>query len=128
MQSEHGASLVPAVTATVWEQGISTRIALFRNWSWDERKPHSVFLAGVQKLDGRVMLDVVDSASAFTVESVSAHLTEALKRLFSCFFSIELIGADGRAGCRLRGEPSNGNGGGGGAAEAQNWTDGARGA
>ncbi|KAJ4164988.1 hypothetical protein LMH87_006638 [Akanthomyces muscarius] len=73
MQSEHGASLVPAVTATVWEQGISTRIALFRNWSWDERKPHSVFLAGVQKLDGRVMLDVVDSASAFTVESTGVR-------------------------------------------------------
>ncbi|OAR00295.1 hypothetical protein LLEC1_05861 [Akanthomyces lecanii] len=73
MQSEHGASLVPAVNATVWEQGISTRIALFRNWSWDERKPHSVFLAGVQKLDGRVMLDVIDSASAFTVESTGVR-------------------------------------------------------
>lgn len=72
MQSEHGAALVPAVNATVWEQGISTRIALFRNWSWEGRKPHSVFLAGVQQVDGRVMMDVVDNASAFTVESVGA--------------------------------------------------------
>lgn len=71
MQSENGATLVPAINATVWEQGISTRIALFRNWSWEDRKPHSVFLAGVQKLDGRVMMDVVENASAFTVEPVS---------------------------------------------------------
>ena len=71
MQSEYGAALVPAINATVWEQGISTRIALFRNWSWEDRKPNSVFLAGVQKLDGRMMGDVVDNACAFTVELVS---------------------------------------------------------
>ncbi|KAF1737643.1 DNA repair and recombination protein RadA [Beauveria bassiana] len=76
MQSEHGAALVPAVNATVWEQGISTRIALFRNWSWEGRKPHSVFLAGVQQVDGRVMMDVVDNASAFTVESVGVRGVE----------------------------------------------------
>ncbi|KAM3538139.1 hypothetical protein ARSEF1564_008938 [Beauveria bassiana] len=76
MQSEHGAALVPAVNATVWEQGISTRIALFRNWSWEGRKPHSVFLAGVQQVDGRVMMDVVDNASAFTVESMGVRGVE----------------------------------------------------
>lgn len=70
MQSEHGAALVPAVNATVWEHGVATRIALFRNWSWEDRKPYSVFLAGAQKVDGRMMLDVVDSAAAFTVEPV----------------------------------------------------------
>ncbi|KAJ6789050.1 hypothetical protein PWT90_08311 [Aphanocladium album] len=76
MQSEHGAALVPAINATVWEQGISTRVALFRNWSWEDRKPHSVFLAGVQKVDGRMMMDVVDSASAFTVESTGVRDVE----------------------------------------------------
>lgn len=82
MQSEHGAALVPAVNATVWEQGISTRVALFRNWSWEDRKPHSVFLAGVQKVDGRMMMDVVDSASAFTVESVRASCRRMRMLLF----------------------------------------------
>ncbi|OAA40770.1 DNA recombination/repair protein RecA/RadB, ATP-binding domain protein [Beauveria brongniartii RCEF 3172] len=76
MQSEHGAALVPAVNATVWEQGISTRIALFRNWSWEGRKPHSVFLAGVQQVDGRAMMDVVGNASAFTVESMGVRGVE----------------------------------------------------
>lgn len=68
MQSEHGATLVPALNATVWEQGISTRIVLFRNWSWEGRTPHSVFLAGVQIVDGHTVMDMVDNASAFTVE------------------------------------------------------------
>ncbi|TQV96141.1 hypothetical protein V2A60_003413 [Cordyceps javanica] len=76
MHSERGAALVPAVNATVWEQGISTRLALFRNWSWEDRKPHSVFLAGVQQLDGRTMMDIVDNASAFTVESTGVRDVE----------------------------------------------------
>ncbi|KAJ2980528.1 hypothetical protein NQ176_g2585 [Zarea fungicola] len=76
MQSEHGAALVPAVNATVWEHGVATRIALFRNWSWEDRKPYSVFLAGAQKVDGRMMLDVVDSAAAFTVEPTGVRDVE----------------------------------------------------
>jgi hypothetical protein len=71
MHSEQGAALVPAINATVWEQGISTRLALFRTWTWHKQKPSSAFLAGVQKLDGRNMEDVVDQAAAFAVETVS---------------------------------------------------------
>ena len=77
MHAEQGAALVPAINATVWEQGISTRLALFRNWTWHRQKPSSVFLAGVQKLDGRKMDDVVDQAAAFAVEAVS----------FACWFT-----------------------------------------
>ncbi|KAK3187393.1 hypothetical protein K4F52_003738 [Lecanicillium sp. MT-2017a] len=68
MHSEQGAALVPAINATVWEQGIATRLALFRNWTWHNARPSSVFLAGVQKLNGRIADDVIDQAVAFTVE------------------------------------------------------------
>ncbi len=75
VHSEQGASLVPAINATVWEQGISTRLALFRNWTWHNQRPSSVFLASVQKLNGRNAEDVIDRAVAFTVDPVSAEAT-----------------------------------------------------
>uniref|UniRef100_A0A8H7TTI6 RecA family profile 1 domain-containing protein n=1 Tax=Bionectria ochroleuca TaxID=29856 RepID=A0A8H7TTI6_BIOOC len=67
MRLERGASLIPAVAASVWEQNISTRIALFRDWSWRDNTPSSIFLAGLQKLDGKVSEDMMEHASAFSV-------------------------------------------------------------
>ncbi|VUC24822.1 unnamed protein product [Clonostachys rosea] len=67
MRPERGASLIPAVAASVWEQNISTRIALFRDWSWRDNTPSSIFLAGLQKLDGKVSGDMMDYISAFSV-------------------------------------------------------------
>lgn len=70
MQSERGPTLVAAVNATVWEQGVSTRIVLFKDWIWQRNEPSSVFLAGIQKLDGRVTHEAVEHVSAFRVEVV----------------------------------------------------------
>ncbi len=70
MQSEQGATLVPAVNATVWEQGISTRIVLFRDWAWDDKKLRGVFLAGLEKLDGKAIQGGVEHVCAFKVEAV----------------------------------------------------------
>ncbi|CAG9997611.1 unnamed protein product [Clonostachys byssicola] len=67
MRLERGASLIPAVAASVWEQNISTRIALFRDWSWQDNTPSSIFLAGLQKLDGKVSEDMMEHAAAFSV-------------------------------------------------------------
>ncbi|CAI6089988.1 unnamed protein product [Clonostachys chloroleuca] len=67
MRLERGASLIPAVAASVWEQNISTRIALFRDWSWQDNRPSSIFLAGLQKLDGKLSEDMMEHASAFSV-------------------------------------------------------------
>ncbi|CAH0048722.1 unnamed protein product, partial [Clonostachys solani] len=67
MRLERGASLIPAVAASVWEQNISTRIALFRDWSWRDNTPSSIFLAGLQKLDGKVSEDMMEHVSAFSV-------------------------------------------------------------
>ncbi|KID71024.1 DNA recombination/repair protein RecA/RadB, ATP-binding domain protein, partial [Metarhizium hybridum] len=67
MQSEHGATLVPAVNASVWEQGISTRIVMFRDWAWKNGALVSIFVAGLQKLDGKSGYDAIERVAAFNV-------------------------------------------------------------
>ncbi|KAL7823009.1 P-loop containing nucleoside triphosphate hydrolase protein [Trichoderma gracile] len=76
MRSEQRATLIPSINTTVWEQGVSTRLVLFRDWAWHGNKSSSVFLAGLQKIDGRAVQDAVDHVSAFKVEAAgisSAH-------------------------------------------------------
>lgn len=73
MHSERGATLIPAVNATVWDQGVSSRLVLFRDWIWQGNKPVSVFLAGLQKLDGKATDEAVESIVAFKVELVCRH-------------------------------------------------------
>jgi hypothetical protein len=70
MKSEQRATLIPSINTTVWEQGVSTRLVLFRDWVWNANKSSSVFLAGLQKVDGRAVQDAVEHVSAFKVESV----------------------------------------------------------
>ncbi|PHH65278.1 hypothetical protein CDD81_2690 [Ophiocordyceps australis] len=50
MQSYQGATLVAAVNGTVWEQAVSTRLVVFRDWAW---RGKGVFVAAVQKVDGK---------------------------------------------------------------------------
>ncbi|RMJ13091.1 hypothetical protein CDV36_007269 [Fusarium kuroshium] len=68
MHSERGATLTAAVNATVWEQGVSTRLVVFRDWVWQEGKLASVFLAGLQKVDGKLSQETVENVVAFKVE------------------------------------------------------------
>ncbi|KAH6607541.1 P-loop containing nucleoside triphosphate hydrolase protein [Trichoderma cornu-damae] len=68
MRSEQGATLTPAIDAAVWEQGVSTRLVLFRDWAWNANKSSSVFLAGLQKINGTAVQDAVEHVSAFKVE------------------------------------------------------------
>ncbi|TDZ47189.1 DNA repair protein rhp55 [Colletotrichum trifolii] len=69
MQSERGPTLIPSINAGVWEQGISTRLLLFRDWVWRDGSPLTACIASVQKLDGKAGPDTVHNASAFTVEA-----------------------------------------------------------
>lgn len=71
MQSERSPTLIPSINAGVWEQGVSTRVVLFRDWVWKDGSPSSVSFAGVQKLDGKAEPDTMQSAAAFRVEAVS---------------------------------------------------------
>lgn len=50
-----GAALVPAISMTPWEQGIGCRVAIFRDWGWDDDEGtsvHDVRLVEVLKAEG----------------------------------------------------------------------------
>lgn len=70
MQAEKGATLIPAINANVWEQGIATRVALLRDWMWDDGHPYGARLAAVQKVDGKTAADGLDRVFAFNIDSV----------------------------------------------------------
>lgn len=74
MQSERGATLTPAINANLWEQGVSTRLVLYRDWDWVKGRARSLYLAGVQKLDGRSTNDAIELVSGFVIGHVSVPL------------------------------------------------------
>ncbi|KAL2024530.1 hypothetical protein VTK56DRAFT_7573 [Thermocarpiscus australiensis] len=67
MQAESGATLIPAINASVWEQGISTRLVLFRDWLRDGAQARGLHFAGIQTLNGK-STTLVDNMCAFRVE------------------------------------------------------------
>ncbi|KAK2018190.1 hypothetical protein LZ32DRAFT_397951 [Colletotrichum eremochloae] len=69
MQLERSATLIPSINAGIWEQGMSTRVVLFRDWVWKDGRPSTVSFAGVQKLDGKAVPDMMQNAAAFRVEA-----------------------------------------------------------
>lgn len=70
MQAEKGATLVPAINANVWEQGITTRVALYRDWVWNDGRASGARLAAVQKVSGKVTAGASDHVYAFEIEPV----------------------------------------------------------
>ncbi|RCI09425.1 hypothetical protein L249_3756 [Ophiocordyceps polyrhachis-furcata BCC 54312] len=80
MQSEQGATLVTAVNNLVWDQGVTTRLVLFRDWAWQGGKLSSVFMAGLQKLDGQATTDAIDPVFTFSIgaDGVTEHVTSSL--------------------------------------------------
>jgi hypothetical protein len=70
MQAERGAALVPAINASVWEQGISTRLVLFRDWVQDDAESTALHFVGIQKLNGKGSSALVDGACAFKITEV----------------------------------------------------------
>lgn len=72
MQAERGATLVPAINTNAWEQGIASRLVLFRNWAIQHERYQSAHFAGIQKLDGRSMPGVIGPIFAFDIQPVSA--------------------------------------------------------
>jgi len=60
MRSGLGAALVPSISAPPWEQGLSCRVALFRDWGWDDadgdgkgKAVGDVRIAEIVKIEGR---------------------------------------------------------------------------
>jgi len=75
MQAERGATLIPAINAGIWEQGISTRLVLFHDWVEDSRDsdkngPSRLHFVGVQKLHGKASSGLVDHVCAFGIQPV----------------------------------------------------------
>lgn len=71
MQFEHGATLIPAINAGTWEQGIATRLVLFRDWIMENNTVHDVHFVGIQKLNGKMTPGGLSQVFAFHVQSVS---------------------------------------------------------
>lgn len=70
IQAERGAALIPAINATAWEQGISTRLVLFRDWSFQKKHITGVRCVGIQKLNGKASADSIGPVLAFSVHEV----------------------------------------------------------
>lgn len=70
MQAERRATLTPTINANVWEQGVATRVVLFRDWMWHDGHASGARLAAVQKVNGKVTLDALETVYAFEIESV----------------------------------------------------------
>jgi len=75
MQSGAGAILVSAISSTAWDAGLTTIIALFRDWGWERKQ---VRFAKVLKADGLAVggKGGVGKLLAFTIESVRILLLE----------------------------------------------------
>lgn len=71
MQAERGAALVPAINASVWEQGMSTRLVLFRDWLDEGSETRGLHFAAIQKLNGKGIGPLIESVCAFEVDQVS---------------------------------------------------------
>ncbi|KAK0714894.1 P-loop containing nucleoside triphosphate hydrolase protein [Lasiosphaeris hirsuta] len=68
MQAERGATLAPAINATAWDQGISTRLVLFRGWIPDGAESHDLYFVGVQKVNGKGDGGSVNNTGAFQID------------------------------------------------------------
>ena len=68
-QGDRGATIISAVSAGAWEQGISTRLVLFRDWVRKGRRAVAARLVGVQKVDGRAT-DNLEDFVAFDIHEV----------------------------------------------------------
>ncbi|TGO45338.1 hypothetical protein BCON_0401g00010 [Botryotinia convoluta] len=73
MRSGLGAALIPSISATAWEQGLACRVALFRDWGWDDdqgNKVDGVRFAQVIKVDGTILSEGRGIFAAFVIEKV----------------------------------------------------------
>lgn len=72
-----GAVLVPAVSTTAWEQGLGCRVALFRDWGWndeDGKAVDDVRLAQVIKTEGIALPEGRAKVVGFSIGEVCVHV------------------------------------------------------
>ncbi|TVY26764.1 hypothetical protein LHYA1_G004405 [Lachnellula hyalina] len=74
-----GAVLVPAVSTTAWEQGLGCRVALFRDWGWnneDGQAVNNVRLAQVIKAEGTALPDGRQKVVGFFIDENGLELLD----------------------------------------------------
>ncbi|CAD6453391.1 7d6665dd-aa63-411c-8730-33229f84269d [Sclerotinia trifoliorum] len=65
-----GAALIPAISATAWEQGLGCRLALFRDWGWNDdegNKVNGVRFAQVIRAEGVTLSEGRGKLAAFII-------------------------------------------------------------
>lgn len=78
MRPGAGSVLVPAINTTAWEQGLGCRVALFRDWGWDDEEGspvNDVRLAQVTKAEGIVVPEGRPRLVGFSISEV-CHVLE----------------------------------------------------
>jgi hypothetical protein len=73
MRSGAGAALVPAINSTAWEQGLGCRVALFRDWGWndeDGNPVNDVRLVEVVKAEGIGVTNGIGRLVGFSISEV----------------------------------------------------------
>ncbi|KAI0386058.1 P-loop containing nucleoside triphosphate hydrolase protein [Hypomontagnella monticulosa] len=68
MQFERGATLIPAINAGTWEQGIATRLVLFKDWAMESDTIRDVHFIGIQKLNGKTSPGSISQVFAFNIQ------------------------------------------------------------
>ncbi|KAI1447606.1 P-loop containing nucleoside triphosphate hydrolase protein [Annulohypoxylon stygium] len=68
MQFERGATLIPAINAGTWEQGIATRLVLFRDWVIENDIVRDIRFAGIQKLNSKSTPGGISQVFAFDIQ------------------------------------------------------------
>lgn len=72
MQEGRGAVLIPAIGSNAWEQGVFTRLVLFRDWGMHRDEQAGLHFAGAQRINGKDRHRSADGTVAFRIETVSS--------------------------------------------------------
>jgi hypothetical protein len=75
MQTEGGATLIPAINAAAWDEGITNRVVLYRDFVTQQGATRALHFAAIQKRDGKAVNNGSFSDSAtFDIVPVSPSL------------------------------------------------------
>ncbi|KAI1326242.1 P-loop containing nucleoside triphosphate hydrolase protein [Xylariaceae sp. FL0255] len=69
MQFERGATIIPGVSASIWEQAVATRLVLFRDWMSNGTKMRGAHIVGVQKVNGQAFNEGIGPMFAFGIQN-----------------------------------------------------------
>ena len=73
MRPGAGAVLVPAISTAAWEQGLGSRVVLFRDWGWDDEEGNTITdvrLVEVVKAEGVLVVQGRRRLFGFSIGNV----------------------------------------------------------